>query len=300
MGGSVQGDPSNVLTVLRCSTCGHVQLHPPKYDLGFYQHDGQVTNVVASYGTPMAKLFEHSWMEARRRVDRFAAYGISLVAKGAEFVSLDVGGGYGFFGAELLRRHPAALVSVLEPSAMRVEMGQKEITAAGGPCIMPRFEVALLDDDFATAHAGSYDLVTMWHVIEHLPDPVSFLRLALRLLRPGVGRLCVEVPNFADDLLALSPGYRQRHFMVEHISYFTPAALESAVLRADPTATVTVHGYQRYGIYNYFHWAHLNVPQGANPDMFPGEGRWWLETAWRAAKEATRTSDALFMVVIPK
>lgn len=297
--GSVKGDPSGILTSVRCPACGHVQLYPPKYDLGFYESDGQVANVIAGSGTPMTTLFEHSWIEARRRANRFGMHGIDLAAMRADLALLDVGGGYGFFGSEVLRRNPAARVTVMEPSAMRVEIGRAEIAACDNPAALPMFDVGLLDEDFATAHAGSWDLVTMWHVVEHVPDPVSLLRLALRLLRPGTGRLCIEVPNFADDLLELSPAYRQRHFMAEHISYFTPTTLEAAALRADPGAAVAVHGHQRYGIYNYFHWAHFNEPQGASPDMFPGKDRWWLETAWRTEKEQALTSDALYMVVQP-
>lgn len=297
---AVKGDPSGTLSAVRCPTCGHVQLYPPEYDLSFYEQDGQVANVVSGYGTAMEKLFEHSWIEARRRVDRFAKHGIDVLARGADLRLLDVGGGYGLFAAEMLRRVPGAQVTVLEPSTTRIEIGRAQIAANGDPSIMPFFEPVLLDERYVEAHAGTFDLVTMWHVLEHLPDPIGLLRLAMRLLRPGTGKLCVEVPNFADDLMDLSPAYRARHFMAEHVSYFSPTALEATARWADPDAIVAVHGYQRYGIYNYFHWAHFNSPQGANPDMFPGADRWWLETAWRAAKESTRTSDALFMTIEPR
>ena len=55
-------------------------------------------------------------------------------------------------------------------------------------------------------------------------------------------------------------------------------------------------GYQRYGIFNYFHWIQFNAPQGAKPDLFERD-RWWLETTWRTAREAARTSDALLLIV---
>ena len=32
---------------------------------------------------------------------------------------------------------------------------------------------------------GAYDVVTMWDVIEHLPDPASTLRAVHATLRPG-------------------------------------------------------------------------------------------------------------------
>ncbi len=42
---------------------------------------------------------------------------------------------------------------------------------------------------------ASFDAVTLWHVLEHLPEPRSTLAEVQRLLRPG-GHLFVEVPNF--------------------------------------------------------------------------------------------------------
>ena len=40
----------------------------------------------------------------------------------------------------------------------------------------------------------SFDVITMSHVIEHLPDPSNALELCYRLLKPG-GRIWIETPN---------------------------------------------------------------------------------------------------------
>ena len=293
----VKGDTQGTLQAVQCPMCSHVQLYPPEYDLGFYEQDGQVAAVISDYGTPIEKVLEHSWIEARRRVERFATHGIDLTSFGPAPRVLDVGGGYGFFGVEVKRQVPGAEVTVLEPSGMRVQMGQEHLAAHCDPAHVPRFDVGLLDETFVAANLHAFDMVTMWHVLEHLPDPVGLLRLALKVLKPGKGRLCIEVPNLNAELMDLSPAFRNRHFMLEHISYFTPATLEATARRAAGAADIRVHGYQRYGIFNATHWIEFNKPQGANPDMFPGTSRWWLEDTWCQSKEETRTSDALFMVV---
>lgn len=51
----------------------------------------------------------------------------------------------------------------------------------------------LLELAFPSAH---FDIIVVWHVLEHLPDPGATLAEIYRLLRPG-GLLALAVPNFA-------------------------------------------------------------------------------------------------------
>lgn len=294
---AVKGDQHNVLKVTRCTVCGHCQLNPPNYSIDHYKEDGQVNFVVHDYGTPIEKIVEHSWIEATRRVQRFVERGISLESKlpGKPLRVLDIGGGYGFFASELKRQFPSLEVQVMEPSPKRAELGREYMSAQGQAHPVPAFVVEPLGEEFVAQHRGSYDIVTMWHVLEHVSNPVTFLKWATELVSPVDGVVCIEVPNVDDELMQLSPAFRDRNYMIEHISYFSRHTLETAARQAAPTAKVTVQGYQRYGIFNYFHWIHFNKPQGANPDLFEGQDRWWLEASWRATREAAMTSDALFM-----
>jgi 2-polyprenyl-3-methyl-5-hydroxy-6-metoxy-1,4-benzoquinol methylase len=291
----VKGDTLGALRAVRCVDCGHIQLSPPTYSLEHYKEDGQVNFVVHDYGTPIEKVMEHSEIEARRRLDRFAQHGVALDQPRMRV--LDIGGGYGFFGAEFKARHPAFDVQVMEPSPKRAEMGRAHLLARNTGLPVPDFVVEPLNEDYVARFRGTYDVVTMWHVLEHVSDPKDFLRLACALAKPGSGVVCVEVPNADDELMRLSPGFRDRNYMFEHISYFSHQTLQTTAHRAAPGAKVEVHGYQRYGIFNYFHWIHFNKPQGASPDLIEGADRWWLEATWRTAREAAKTSDALFMVI---
>lgn len=291
----IKGDVTGDLTAVRCRCCGHIQLDPPKYSLDFYEANGQVNNVLQMYGTPTNVLVEHSWIEARRRVQRFAHHGIALTRGDQPLRVLDIGGGYGFFAAELMRAVPGIEVVVVEPSAARVALGKAYLAEARACTSVPEFLTEIVDEAFAAQYASKFDIVTLWHVLEHLTDPVGLLRHAARLIRED-GVVCVEVPNVDDELQMLSPSFRERSFMVEHISYFSHHTLENAARRAGAFGHVSVHGYQRYGIFNYFHWIHFNKPQGANPDLFDGTDRWWLEASWRAARESALTSDALLMI----
>jgi 2-polyprenyl-3-methyl-5-hydroxy-6-metoxy-1,4-benzoquinol methylase len=55
----------------------------------------------------------------------------------------------------------------------------------------------------AALPAGAFDVVTCWHVLEHVRDPRRVLEEACRVLRPG-GWLFVATPNLEDRLFRLA------------------------------------------------------------------------------------------------
>ena len=78
---------------------------------------------------------------------------------------------------------------------------------------------------------NSYHLVTSYHVIEHLLDPIAQLKRCYGLLVPG-GLLFVETPNI-QSLGARLKGKSWSHIIPpEHIIYFSPASLKHALYRA--------------------------------------------------------------------
>ncbi len=78
---------------------------------------------------------------------------------------------------------------------------------------------------------ASFDLVTLWDVLEHIPDPVSALRAARDLLRPG-GKLLIETQN-VDSRAARVLGKRWQHYKhAEHIYHFNPRTLADVLGRA--------------------------------------------------------------------
>jgi 2-polyprenyl-3-methyl-5-hydroxy-6-metoxy-1,4-benzoquinol methylase len=280
--------------VLDCGSCGHRQLHPPYYTLEHYHQDDQVNFVVHDYGTPMERIIEHSWIDAKKRVLRFADKGVEL--KSIEHPKIiDIGGGYGFFGSEMMKYLPGSEMIVLEPSGVRIEKGKHYLQEQGNP--VPTFIQGLLDEEFVKSNSGKYDIVTIWHVLEHVPNPSELLVNAVRLAKHETGMVFVECPNAEDELIQLSSAFRDRSFMIEHISYFDKRTFERLAFLSAPNSTCNVYGYQRYGIFNYMNWIYKNEPLGNNPDMLECEGRWWLEKNWKINREASFTSDTLFMVI---
>ncbi len=73
--------------------------------------------------------------------------------------------------------------------------------------------------------SGYFDVVTLWHVLEHLPDPISGLREINRVLKDN-GALVVEVPDFGGFQARL---FGNKWFHLDsprHLFHFTDKTLK--------------------------------------------------------------------------
>lgn len=95
----------------------------------------------------------------------------------------------------------------------------------------------ILTAPFAPAR---FDVVTAFHVLEHVPDPVAVARRMLDWLAPG-GLLIVEVPNAGGLGATLFGGAWAGLELPRHLSHFTPATLELVIERAGGRVVWTWH-----------------------------------------------------------
>jgi SAM-dependent methyltransferase len=80
--------------------------------------------------------------------------------------------------------------------------------------------------------AGRYDLITMWDLIEHVPDPAAVLAECHRLLRPG-GVVALSTPD-AGSLPARFLGGRWLGFrsIDEHLYFFSHSTMGAMLEKA--------------------------------------------------------------------
>jgi len=128
--------------------------------------------------------------------------------------------------------------------------------------IRTRLDFPVYNEPIETAaiSEGPFDLITVLQVLEHIDDPVSFLRNVARHLKPD-GMLYVEVPNLEDVLLEAYrvPEYADFYFREPHVSYFTKATLHDLMERAGFSGTIG--NAQRFSLLNHLHWKLTGKPQ---------------------------------------
>jgi len=91
----------------------------------------------------------------------------------------------------------------------------------------------------ASLEPGSFDLITMWDVVEHVVDPRALLVQARELLKPE-GLLVLETQNVASAFARIL-GPRWHHYKhTEHVLHFNPKTVRDLLLSAGfRPATVT-------------------------------------------------------------
>ena len=161
--------------IVKCRDCGHVFSAFPRgahYD-GFW-------------GDAVADGDHTYWRKARARMfDDF----IARFVAGRSGCLLDMGCGLGFFLAKL-SQHETWRSYGCEISPAAVRYAREELRLPDVMC--SRLE----DVDLA---AETFDIVTMWDVIDHLLDPDPVLKRCYSILRDG-GMCFIRTPNIAMQL----------------------------------------------------------------------------------------------------
>jgi 2-polyprenyl-3-methyl-5-hydroxy-6-metoxy-1,4-benzoquinol methylase len=76
--------------------------------------------------------------------------------------------------------------------------------------------------------SGTFDVVTLNHVIEHVPDPVAVLKESNRILKPG-GKLVLATPNNACWGRRFFKGYWRGLEPPRHLHIFSPLSMQSTL-----------------------------------------------------------------------
>jgi SAM-dependent methyltransferase len=197
--------------IQRCGTCGLAFTWPWPEGAAMDRYYPE-----AYYGTPGEKRFTGPVEAAQRLLYGWRARRVEKLAGGRPGRVLDVGCGRGFLLDAFRRRG-----WTVEGTELSESSSGHAREVLGIPV-----HLGMLPD--LGLPAGSFDAITMWHVLEHVTDHGAMLAEIRRLLRPG-GVFLVAVPNFGSpEAQATRAGWF--HLDVpRHLLQFTPDTLRGGL-----------------------------------------------------------------------
>lgn len=107
-----------------------------------------------------------------------------------------------------------------------------------------------------------YDVITMFHVIEHIPDPTALLKELSNHLAPH-GKIIIETPNADDALLTLydCKEFAEFTYWSKHPFLYNEATLTALAVQSGFKVT-RMEQYQRYPLSNHLYWLANGEPNG--------------------------------------
>lgn len=110
--------------------------------------------------------------------------------------------------------------------------------------------------------ADRMEVVTMFHVLEHLTEPITTLRSIFQKMGSGA-KLVVEVPQARDFLMTFMNRAEFKAFSLwsEHLILHTRQSLE-VFLRTAGFRNIKIEGFQRYPLANHLYWLAEGKPGG--------------------------------------
>lgn len=232
--GKVRDNPS--LDIIECLSCGLVFLSANELPAGYYEQ----SCMHGSEPQPVP-----AWLHDAARDDerRFRYLSEAMTNRDV----LDFGCGAG--GFLLKARSMANYVAGIELEAR----------------LQPHFQNNGLDvfQNIEALPSGQcFDLITMFHVVEHLKDPVEMIcRLAAKLRRGG--KIIIEVPSSADALLTLYENnpFSEFTYWSCHLYLFNSATLTLLAGKTGLKLEYVSH-IQRYPLSNHLCWLAKGKPGG--------------------------------------
>jgi 2-polyprenyl-3-methyl-5-hydroxy-6-metoxy-1,4-benzoquinol methylase len=125
---------------------------------------------------------------------------------------LDVGSGTGAFANEM--QQAGWQVTGLEPDADARAVGKQS------------YNIDLADiGQFYQLRESSYDVITMWHVLEHVHDLQGYIA-KLKLLLTENGKLFIAVPNYTSKDAAAYKEQWAAYDVPRHLYHFSPRSMQ--------------------------------------------------------------------------
>jgi 2-polyprenyl-3-methyl-5-hydroxy-6-metoxy-1,4-benzoquinol methylase len=124
---------------------------------------------------------------------------------------LEVGAGTGAFAHSMLKK--GWKVTALEPDA------------ASRKKALENYDINLLPiEELFQLEPAKYEVITLWHVLEHVHDLNAYMKTFHSLLKPN-GRLIIAVPNYTSYDAGFYMNFWAAYDVPRHLYHFSPLSM---------------------------------------------------------------------------
>jgi 2-polyprenyl-3-methyl-5-hydroxy-6-metoxy-1,4-benzoquinol methylase len=199
--------------IYQCSSCTlrFTQDVPDEMNIGrYYQSSDYISHSNTSKG-----MINRVYQVVRTRANRGKRKLIESVTGKTKGNLLDIGSGTGYFAAEM--KTGGWQVTGLEPD----EGARRHAAEINNINLQPAEQLFNLPADH-------FDVITLWHVLEHVHKLKDYIRQIKRLLKKD-GKLVIAVPNYTCKDAAYYQEYWAAYDVPRHLYHFSPASMQYLV-----------------------------------------------------------------------
>lgn len=245
--------------IVICQECGHIQMYPllsPEEEAKEYNEDKSVRFSGISGGSDFdaMRIKFHEW--TRQHAEMY----YSILQKHHNV--LELASGYGFL-AEYLNQKPDKRFNI-----EGVEIGEFRLKNYVGGKV---YNLNFYTDKIPDKMYKKYDFIICMHLLEHLTDPVTYLK-AIKPLLTSDGEVLFEMPNMDCFLCELSPEYKDFFFLYEHVSYYNADTLRK-VFELAGYEVKRIYTKEIYSLENHINWIRTGKPFTKFNQMYMSDER---------------------------
>ena len=230
--------------VVQCTNCSLISLENPTNDVMDYSG----SEYRSLYGPILGKkvsekeMFDIQIQFQQERFDHVK----SLLSHSSKV--LEVGCSTGHF-LHTIKKHVNEVVGI--------ELDQSHAKFAREKCNLNVYDRPINETSIPDNY---FDIIFMFQVFEHIPNPIEFLSEYKKYLKPN-GIIYIEVPNVNDALLSIYniPSYQKFYFRLPHVYYYSELTLQKILEKAGFNGTTKT--IQEYTVFNHLHWLLTGNPQ---------------------------------------
>lgn len=195
-----------IFDLFKCTECGFVftQDYPEEISISrYYESDDYISHsdISKGFSNKIYRLARNVMLQKKRNTIKR----ITGLEKGR---LLDIGSGTGHF-ANIMKQ------SGWDVKGIEINKKARDfsISRFGLPVTGPE-ELSLLE-------TGSFDCITLWHVLEHFHDPFTYISKIINLLKPD-GMCLIALPNSSSYDADYFGKYWAAYDVPRHLWHFTP------------------------------------------------------------------------------